>query len=111
MHPNELLTQNPVHRIDVSCVGPKGIMNGGEREAEFIAPSGRKYHVRRIERVNEVGRKCLELLALIDDITSMWLLDIESLQAGNNRMSFGISVWLYNRQLHGSGPNDCGPEF
>ena len=58
-----MLATNLVHKINVDGVRPKTVVNGGKRYAASSALKRGEHHVRRVERVNEIGRKRVGLFA------------------------------------------------
>jgi hypothetical protein len=83
----------------------------GEAEADFVALEGRQQHVGGVERVDEVGREGLQLLALVDGVGGLGLHDTEVLQDGGDLLGIGFAVWLHHGHLQRRGPDDGGAEL
>lgn len=85
---DESVTKFDVHAIDIAGVGPVGVVDRGEGDALAFAGKCSEKHVRRVERVNKVGREGRALTEGVDR-ASGFVFEIDGLEGGFENVLFG----------------------
>ena len=74
------LSQLIVHGVDLSRVDPVAVVHGREGDPDLVHFDGRHHHVRRVQRVDEVGREGRGLPLDGDGEVVVLLSDMHALQ-------------------------------
>ena len=107
MKVDELLPEDVVHRGDIRCMRPEGVMHGRESDVLLLALEGREHHVRGVERVNEVRREGRVLLLLVHGLVVEALGHRQGLNNGRDDILLALRfVRLHTREPKGSDPLD-----